>query len=643
LIRQQRDRRQAAGSSKPPQRASSPPPHIVGQIVEMGFSPSQARTALAKTSTGLDVGAALEILLGSPSAQRSQQDDDESHINGDSRRERDRIQQEEEERERRRRRRAGPSRDSVKTRVRDDRDDVPTGSSTPELGEQADRILAQASEMGQSVLSKATSFWNTGKEKALRAYEEQQKRAAEAAKGRNGGDERKDGRPRWMTESAVEEGDEVHQPENAGFQDDDGDQVLPQRPVNKSNGGPIASASRKPRVVVEDEPYHSVKERADLLFDDQPRSYKPANRHRKPTPNTPRASPPVRPATPIITRQLVQATPTHIANSSRYKAAGNDHYKLGRFTEASASYTTAITSLPERHILLVPIYNNRAATRLKLGESSGAIEDCTVVVEMIGIGYNPTKETPLPPEYAEVKLGEGLTKAITKRAQAWEMAEKWKSAVEDWERVLGFDTSLFGPTAVTTRNLAVEGVRRCKRMLEGGDGVKPVEQNARARPKGPALPTTASTPADPDKSEAVTAMRQANLATEAEDAQKLALKDSVDGRLNIWKAGKETNLRALLSSLSTVLWDEILSGGLKVGMHELISEKQVKIKYMKVIARLHPDKVGWPKLDVVLAYTSFLSAECDKYKCGAANASQWGFQRSERRVRQRTDSSGIVC
>jgi hypothetical protein len=70
------------------------------------------------------------------------------------------------------------------------------------------------------------------------------------------------------------------------------------------------------------------------------------------------------------------------------------------------------------------------------------------------------------------------------------------------------------------------------------------------------------------------------------------LKDTIEARINTWKGGKETNLRALLASLDTVLWDEVLAGGLKVGMHELITEKQVKIKYMKVIARLHPDKVS---------------------------------------------------
>ncbi|KAG2739468.1 hypothetical protein P692DRAFT_201811507 [Suillus brevipes Sb2] len=52
-------------------RPVSPPPHIVGQIVEMGLSPQQARIALAATDTGLDVQAALETLLANGAGNSS--------------------------------------------------------------------------------------------------------------------------------------------------------------------------------------------------------------------------------------------------------------------------------------------------------------------------------------------------------------------------------------------------------------------------------------------------------------------------------------------------------------------------------------------------------------------------------------------
>lgn len=71
---------------------------------------------------------------------------------------------------------------------------------------------------------------------------------------------------------------------------------------------------------------------------------------------------------------------------------------------------------------------------------------------------------------------------------------------------------------------------------------------------------------------------------------KAKLKDSVDARLTAWKAKKETNVRALVASLETVLWPEL--GWQKVGLHELVTPNQVKVRYMKAIAKLHPDKVG---------------------------------------------------
>jgi len=64
----------------------------------------------------------------------------------------------------------------------------------------------------------------------------------------------------------------------------------------------------------------------------------------------------------------------------------------------------------------------------------------------------------------------------------------------------------------------------------------------------------------------------------------------VDSRLGTWKNGKETNLRALVASLDTVLWPEL--GWQKVGMAELVTPNQVKIRYTKAIAKLHPDKLN---------------------------------------------------
>jgi hypothetical protein len=64
-----------------------------------------------------------------------------------------------------------------------------------------------------------------------------------------------------------------------------------------------------------------------------------------------------------------------------------------------------------------------------------------------------------------------------------------------------------------------------------------------------------------------------------------------------WQGGKESNLRALLSSLDSILWAE--TGWKKVNMAELVVPNRVKIVYMKAIAKVHPDKVSLPFLPLI--------------------------------------------
>ena len=89
-------------------------------------------------------------------------------------------------------------------------------------------------------------------------------------------------------------------------------------------------------------------------------------------------------------------------------------------------------------------------------------------------------------------------------------------------------------------------------------------------------------------------------AADAEDAEKHALKDGVDARLLAWKGGKEANLRALIASLDAVLWPEL--GWKGVGMHELVSGAQVKVRYTRAIAKVHPDKVSTSCFSVLLGF-----------------------------------------
>lgn len=528
----------------------------------MGFAPAQARQALAKTSTGVDVQEALDLLLGGagPSGSTPEVHDVEY----------DQRKRQEAEKERRRRRRAGPSRESVKPRTTEQQEQDAAAAAAVNAQEQAERILAQASEIGQSMFNKATLFWNTSKERAIKVYEEQRK-VLEAAE--RGEDKKKDTRPKWMQDEGW--GDE----RVGGFRDGDDEQDSRQTVPPSISQRPRQAPSRPSSAV------------------SRPAVSQPTISRPSPSPK-PSPSPQPKP-TPLPARPLIPATAQQLESSAAHKTKGNDHFKLGRFTEAESSYSSAIAALPAGNLFLIPLLNNRATTRLKLGDSVNAAADCTAVIDLIGIAYHPGKEASLPAEYAEIKLGDGLSKALVKRAQAWEMGEKWKAALEDWERVMGLDAAvLLGAGAgaggvAKMRNMAVEGARRARKMMESG---KVAPAPAPATTPIPSTPTPTATPAttaDVNRSAAVADLRKAAQALEAEEEARLKHKDTVDAKITNWKSGKETNLRALIASLDTVLWDDIVKeGGLRVGMHELVTDKQVKIKYMKVVARLHPDKVS---------------------------------------------------
>lgn len=58
-----------------------------------------------------------------------------------------------------------------------------------------------------------------------------------------------------------------------------------------------------------------------------------------------------------------------------------------------------------------------------------------------------------------------------------------------------------------------------------------------------------------------------------------------------WTEGKERNIRALLSTLHTVLWDGE-SRWAPVGMADLVTPGQVKKQYRRAVLVVHPDKVS---------------------------------------------------
>ncbi|KAJ7945123.1 Auxilin-like protein [Quillaja saponaria] len=82
---------------------------------------------------------------------------------------------------------------------------------------------------------------------------------------------------------------------------------------------------------------------------------------------------------------------------------------------------------------------------------------------------------------------------------------------------------------------------------------------------------------------------QRDLQTQREQAERHRISETLDVEVKRWAAGKEGNLRALLSTLQYVLWPE--SGWQPVSLTDLITAAQVKKFYRKATLCIHPDKV----------------------------------------------------
>ncbi|KAF8956360.1 hypothetical protein BDZ97DRAFT_1852061 [Flammula alnicola] len=609
----------------------------------MGFSVQQAKKALAATSNGIDVQAALESLLGdgggsnrittAEGAERERPHDNElqrpresppppSHparVRGAPKGQKER-ERERKERELERLRREGEGSTS-------------SGAVVSDIQEHADKLLLQASEIGLSVFSKASAFWKEGKEKVVKAYEERAAStgpvdgfASGSRRGARGGASgpRMDGRPKWMQESL-----HISDEEEVGFKD--------------LHSPALESTTQESRVdVYIQEEVHEV----DLFSDAIPSTQTPASS----TPNirqsstssfsnrpTPTSTLPINRARP---RDLPTASPAAITQALKHKSAGTEQFKLGQYGSAAELYSLAISAMPDGHLLLVPLYTNRALARLKTGEYVAAGEDCTkalggVIVggssasseadsfglagsvsdgprttvwspaiepkEVISSGQSKANEAGWAhPQGLGVDLCDGYVKALRRRTEAWEGREKWSEAGKDWEFLAGSGAGAQW-VAEGVRREAVRGAGRCRRMVDGATTVagSAVSVSSASTPNQASKPISRPKPkpkpvvSDPTPSQALRALRSSNAQAEADNILKHSLKDSVDARLNAWRTGKETNIHALLASLDVVLWEEILRGGVKVnGLGDLLTPAQVKKGYVRAIGKVHPDKLN---------------------------------------------------
>jgi tetratricopeptide (TPR) repeat protein len=582
----------------------------------MGFSAERARLALAMTENGRDIEAAIEYLV--------QNDEAEDQLPSSRRNQGTRERGQEERRpyrddsdpalEDRRRRNQGRGQSQQQQQEL---------SRAQQLQQQKDKFVGTASVFGMSVLSKANEFYKQGRDKVQSVMEDmtaEEPRSTAARRHQWVEDEFKPSRSQYKDSDSEE--DEVYrgrreqqrqqeqrQQQQQRQQRQQQQQQHPSRPrqekeafedtyVSSSRrGGAAASRSQPPLFSMDDSPNKQKPSKSTPTFSSGSKPSTPSNASRVTRAPSPLPPKPARPP-----RTLVQASSQQLAESNHYKEKGNEVFKLGQFGQAAEFYARAGQSLPSGHILLIVTQNNRAAALLKIGEYRETVSVCDKTVLHVQ-GPDGQGVQDILPESAGVNLKDQMGKALMRRATAYENLEKYKEARDDWAKLKELDPG--------HRN-ATEGQRRCEKaivMVNGGgvDGIsqptarKPAVSAARQGGMSMSSPmqdmfasqqrtnNDAKVKAELARSEGVSKLRQNAAQQERDEDEKLRLTDQVEMKMTMWKAGKEDNIRALISSLGSVLWEGV--GWKPVGLHELVTPSQVKIKYMRAIGKMHPDKV----------------------------------------------------
>ncbi|XP_070276973.1 mitochondrial import receptor subunit TOM34 [Myotis yumanensis] len=125
-------------------------------------------------------------------------------------------------------------------------------------------------------------------------------------------------------------------------------------------------------------------------------------------------------------------------SAERLRAAGNQSFRNGQFSEAASLYSRALRVMQEQGSLDYKeesvLYSNRAACHLKDGNCRDCIKDCTSALALVPFSMKP----------------------LLRRASAYEALEKYPLAYVDYKTVLQIDDSVMS---------ALEGVNRMTRAL----------------------------------------------------------------------------------------------------------------------------------------------------------------------------------
>ena len=640
-------------TTKAPEPASDTSTHpqdkAFAELVDMGFTPEKSRTALEATESGTDVQAAVGWLLNQAHEESRKESQPRRRVDNPGAN--NRLQQSRKVPGRRKSSGGGSAKPAwMREQQPNGAAQRPQDSRSPANGESDPSQYA--AEIGNKMFQTANSLWKTGTKRLNQAVadfnsdsdsnqpkwmkdiqpETSVRKSRPSQRDSDADDHNRVARKATQQptlrqtqldvtdEALMLEADFRPAPRKSRPKADVSQELSEPQPQSRSSEPPKQSISqakfmqqptaRDPRAklsrqAIEEEASQAyvsparrrkttpkappTEQEPDLLFGSSQSSDRPDPKISRPKP-APQAD--KRPTTTLPTRPPPPPPPTRnfptissfaLQASTKARQEGTSAFKRGDYALATTLYSAAITTVPTTHPLILPLLANRSLAHLKTGDPKAAIADAKSVLDLIGPSRGASETVDLGGDEGVKPMVTYWEKAMTRQAEALEQIERWSEAAAVWKSCV--EAGVGGATSIAGKN-------RCEKAAAAPSQLTPSATRKPAapktRPKVSALGDLA--PESAQSAEAVSRLRAANAAADRVDDEKFALADVVDSRVKKWRLGKESNLRALLSTLQNVLWEG--SGWKEIGMGELLMPGKVKINYMKGIAKVHPDKVS---------------------------------------------------
>ncbi|CCE63205.1 hypothetical protein TPHA_0E01110 [Tetrapisispora phaffii CBS 4417] len=275
---------------------------------------------------------------------------------------------------------------------------------------------------------------------------------------------------------------------------------------------------------------------------------------------------------------VISINQIELSGYNEFKDRGTEYFKKGDYVSATEQYEKSLNSLSKLHPLRIIASSNLLASLLKTGDYTSMITISTSALDLFPkeskLWDNVIQNSEPSKTYKEI-----WSKLVARRAEAFEFIENYQQAYDSYQLLI--ENNIFNEKIMA-------GKLRCQKVLNPETHNKPLKKLVATTAETKTSQTKNIVNTQSTSSGNLKKIQEQNKRTEKYEEEKEALYDVVEQKVNAWIAGKDDDIRHLLSRLQRIItwtqWNEVASS-------DLVMPKKVKITYLKAVAKTHPDKL----------------------------------------------------